>query len=93
MEREVYYPESFKAPEIWYTHTTEDWKGNKKVLTLLDRQGERNDSYHIAVNGHRVYYNKFGKLVLNETRWPLILGFSDAMRFWAKQYPRIGSCN
>ena len=89
LEREVSYPEYFEEPEVWYTHTTKNWKGNECTLTLLNRQGKRNDSYHIAVDGIQVYFNKSGKLVLNQTRWPLVLGLSDAMRFWAKQFPRI----
>ncbi len=89
LEREVLYPEYFKEPEIWYTHTTKDWKGNEHTLALLNRQGKRNDSYNIAFDGVQVYFNRFGSLVLNETRYPLVLGFSDAMRFMAKQFPRI----
>jgi len=61
------------------------------VLTLLNRQGKRNDSYHIAVNGAPLYYNKNGILVLSATRQPLVLGFSDALRFWAIQFPRIST--
>jgi hypothetical protein len=91
LENKVLYPEYFKEPDVWYTHTTKDWRGNKLILTLLNRQGERNDSYNIAVNGIQIYFNKKGKLVMNETRWPLVLGFSDSMRFWAKQFIRISS--
>lgn len=85
----MFYPEGFEEPNIWYTHETINWLGKKMTMTLLNRQGKRNDSYNIAVNGVQIYFNKKGKLVLNETRWPLTLGFSDAMRFWAKQFPRI----
>jgi len=93
MSRDIHYPELFEAPEVWYTHTTKDWRGIEKTLTLLNRQGKRNDSYHIAVNGVQVFFNKTGKFVLNETKWPLILGFSDAMRFWAMQFPRISTAD
>jgi hypothetical protein len=61
------------------------------TLRLLNREGKRNDSYNIEVNGDRVYFNKKGNLVLNQTRWPLILGFYESMLFWAKQFHRISS--
>lgn len=93
LERDILYPKYFDEPEIWYTHITKDWKGNKHTLTLLNRHGKRNDSYYIAFDGVQIYFNKKGHLVMNETRWPLILGFSDAMRFMAKQFPRISKQN
>lgn len=93
MAREMFYPEAFEEPDIWYIHETTDWLGRKMTMTLLNRQGKRNDSYNIAVNGVQLYYNRKDKLVFNETPWPLILGISDAMRFWAVQFPRISRRN
>ena len=48
----------------------------------------RDDSFYITFKGHQIYYNRAGKLVLNQTREPLKLGLSDAHRFLAKQVIR-----
>ena len=89
MAREVYYPEAFDEPEVWYTVTVESFTGEKVTMKLLNREGKRRDSYHIEVNGSQVYWNKAGKLVINATRLPLVIGISDAFRFLAKHFPRI----
>ncbi len=88
LEREIFYSEYFEEPEIWFSVTVENHNGEKHTMKLLNRQGKRNDSFHIALDDIPVYYNKFDNLVLNQTRSPLILGFSDAMRFMAKQFKR-----
>jgi len=89
LEYDVYYPDPFTEPDEWYKITVENHLGEKKVLTLLNRKGKRNDSYYLAMEGIQIFFNRFGNLVLNQTRWPLIMGFSDAMRFMAKQFPKI----
>jgi hypothetical protein len=89
MSREIYYPELFIEPDIWYTNTLSDSFGKQHIMRLLNREGKRNDSYIVEYMGHVVYVNRFGNLVLNETRQPLILGLAEAMRFMAKQFPRI----
>ena len=88
LEREIFYPEYFKEPEIWFSVTVENHNGEKHTMKLLNRQGKRNDSFHIAFDNIPIYYNRSGNLVLNQTRAPLILGFSDALRFMAKQFKR-----
>ena len=90
LEREIHYPEPFDGPDVWYTHTIKDHLGKEYTMRLLNREGKRNDSYHVEFNGDRVYFNKFGNLVLNQTRWPLILGFYNSMMFFAKQFTKIG---
>lgn len=89
LEREMFYPEPFIEPDVWYTHTIKDHYGKEYTMRLLNREGKRNDSYHVEFNGSKVYFNKFGSLVLNQTRWPLILGFYNSMMFFAKQFPKI----
>lgn len=89
LEREMFYPELFVEPDAWYTHSIKDHRGKEYTMRLLNREGERNDSYNIEFNGDRVYFNKFGNLVLNQTRKPLYLGFYNAMMFFAKQFPRV----
>jgi hypothetical protein len=89
LEREIYYPELFVEPDVWYENTLKDRFGKEHTMRLLNREGERNDSYIVEYMGHIVYVNRFGRLVLNETRKPLVLGLSESMRFMAKQFPRI----
>lgn len=89
LERKVYYPEEFIEPDVWYIHTIKDHHGKEHTMRLLNREGKRNDSYHVEFNGNKVYFNKLGNLVLNQTRWPLILGFYNSMMFFAKQFPKI----
>lgn len=89
LDIEMFYPEPFIEPEVWYTHRIKDHHGKEYTMRLLNREGKRNDSYHVEFNGDRVYFNKFGSLVLNQTRWPLVLGFYNAMMFFAKQFPKI----
>lgn len=83
MEREVHYPPS-KAGVSGKIETTIN--DIKYTLSLI--YYGRDDSFHIAFNGHRIYWNRAHKLVLNQTREPLILGLSDAHRFLAKQVIR-----
>jgi hypothetical protein len=89
LDRKMYYPEILIEPEAWYTHSIEDSFGKVYTMRLLNRPGERNDSYFVEFNGDRVYFNRFGNMVLNQTRVPLILGFYNSMMFFAKQFPKI----
>lgn len=61
---------------------------NNKTYTLSLIYYGRADSFYIAYKGHRIYWNRAHKLVLNQTREPLKLGLSDAHRFLAKQVIR-----
>ena len=88
LEAKIVYPEYFEEPEVWFSVTVENHAGQKHIMTLLNRQGKRNDSFHVAFDSMPIYYNKSDRLVLNQTRAPLILGFSDALRFMAKQFKR-----
>ena len=83
MEREVYYsPE--KEEVLGKIETTI----NDATYTLDLIYYGRADSFHIAFEGHQIYWNRSHKLVLNQTREPLMLGLSDAHRFLAKQVIR-----
>lgn len=83
MEREVYYPPD-KVEVLGEIKTTIN--GEEHILSLIHYG--RADSFLIAFDGIRLYYNKIGKLVLNATSRPLILGLSDAHRFMGKQIVR-----
>ena len=83
MEREVYYPPD-KIEVSGKIETTIN--GETYTLDLI--YYGRADSFYIAFKGHRIYYNQAKKLVLNQTREPLVLGLSDAHRFLAKQVTR-----
>lgn len=83
MEREIYYPLD-KVEVSGEIETTIN--GETYTLSLI--YYGRDDSFYIAFEGHQIYYNRVGKLVLNQTRAPLKLGLSDAHRFLAKQVIR-----
>jgi hypothetical protein len=89
LDIEIFYPEPFDEPNVWYTHIIKDHHNKEHIMRLLNRKGKRNDSYYVEWDGDRVYFNKFGNLVLNQTRWPLILGFHNALLFLSKQFPKI----
>lgn len=84
LEREVYYPPA-KVPVEFEIKTTCSG-GEEHTLSLIYKG--RADSFYIAFDGVQLYYNRFGNLVFNQTRWPLILGLSDAHRFMGKQIIR-----
>ena len=90
MDCEIFYPDIIDEPDVWYENTLKDRFGKEHTMRLLNRKGGRNDSYIVEYMGNIVYVNKFGNLVLNITRQPLVLGLAEAMRFMAKQFPRIG---
>jgi hypothetical protein len=83
LEREVHYPPE-KIEVSGEIKTTIN--GEEHILSLI--YYGRSDSFLIAFDGIRLYYNKVGKLVLNVTSRPLILGLSDAHRFMGKQIIR-----
>lgn len=83
LEREVHYPPERIGIEGEISTTV---NGTTHTLSLIFRG--RADSFYIAFDGCRLYYNRFGSLVFNVTRWPLILGLSDAHRFLGKQIIR-----
>lgn len=83
MEREIYYP----LEKIEVSGEIKTTINDKAYILSLIYYG-RADSFYIAFEGHRIYYNRTGKLVLNQTREPLKLGLSDAHRFLAKQVIR-----
>lgn len=83
LEREVHYPPERVRVEGEISTTV---NGRTHAVSLVYRG--RADSFYIAFDGCRLYYNKFGRLVFNVTRWPLILGLSDAHRFLGKQIIR-----
>lgn len=83
LEREAFYPPD-KIEVSGEISTTIN--GKTHTLSLIYKG--RADSFYIAFDGCRLYYNRFGKLVFNVTRWPLILGLSDAHRFLGKQITR-----
>jgi len=89
LDIEMHYPELLVEPDVWYTHPVIDHHGNKVTMRLLNRPGKRCDSYFIEFQGSQVYFNRFGNMVLNQTRWPLILGFYDSLMFFAKQFTKI----
>lgn len=83
LDQEVHYPpERVKVGGEISTTVN----GETHTLSLIYRG--RADSFYIAFDECRLYYNRFGKLVFNVTRWPLILGMSDAHRFLGKQIIR-----
>ena len=83
LEREVYYPPERIEVSGEISTTIND---KKHTVSLIWRG--RADSFYIAFDGCRLYYNRFGNLVFNVTRWPLTLGLSDAHRFLGKQIIR-----
>lgn len=83
LEREVIYPPD-KVEVSGEIRTTVN--GEEHILSLIYRG--RADSFYIAFDGIRLYFNRGGHLVMNQTRWPLILGLSDAHRFMGKQIIR-----
>ena len=83
LEREVYYPPE-RVEVSGEISTT--LNGEKHTVSLIYR-GQA-DSFYIAFDGCRLYYNRFGNLVFNVTPRPLILGLSDAHRFLGKQIIR-----
>jgi hypothetical protein len=83
MEREVFYPP--ERIEISGEIST-TINGEAHTVSLIYKG--RADSFYIAFDGYRLYYNRYGSLVFNVTRWPLILGLSDAHRFLGKQIIR-----
>ena len=83
LEREVYYPP--KRIKVGGEIST-TVNGKTHTVSLIYKG--RADSFYIAFDGCRLYYNRFGSLVFNVTRWPLILGLSDAHRFLGKQIIR-----
>lgn len=83
IEREVIYPPD-KIEVSGKIRTTIN--GEEHILSLIYKG--RADSFYIAFDGIRLYFNKVGKLVMNTTPRPLILGLSDAHRFMGKQIIR-----
>lgn len=83
LEREIIYPPD-KIEVSGDIRTTIN--GEEHILSLIYRG--RADSFYISFDGIRLYFNRAGKLVMNPTRWPLILGLSDAHRFMGKQIIR-----
>ena len=83
LEREIFYPPE-RIEVSGEISTTIN--GETHTLSLIYRG--RADSFYIAFDGCRLYYNKRGKLVFNITPRPLILGISDAHRFLGKQIIR-----
>jgi hypothetical protein len=83
LEREVHYPPC-KVEVSGDIRTTIN--GEEHTLSLIHRG--RADSFYIAFDGVRLYFNRAGNLVVNPTRWPLILGLSDTHRFMGKQIIR-----
>ena len=84
LEREIIYPPEKVPVEFEIKTSCND--GEEHTLSLIYKG--KADSFYIAFDGCRLYYNRLGNLVLNQTRWPLILGLSDAHRFLAKQIIR-----
>ena len=84
LEREVIYPPDKAKVEFEIKTSCND--GEEHILSLIYKG--RADSFYIAFNGCQLYYNRSGNLVFNQTRWPLILGLSDAHRFMSKQIIR-----
>lgn len=82
-QREVYYPPDKVSIDGVIETTINDIKYTLSLIYY-----GRADSFYIAYNGHRIYWNRAHKLVLNQTREPLKLGLSDAHRFLAKQVIR-----
>ena len=83
LEREVYYPPERIKVEGEISTTV---NGETHTVSLIYKG--RADSFYIAFDGCQLYYSRFGNLVFNVTRWPLILGVSDAHRFLGKQIIR-----
>jgi hypothetical protein len=71
--------EAYKEPEIDYWY-------------LKDHDGEgRGDQYKISYKGKDVFYNKSKKLVLNDTKWPVIMGLYKAFNLMSSKLGRV-SC-
>lgn len=83
LEREAFYsPE--KVPVSGTIETTINETSHSLSLIYKGQA----DSFYIAFDGVQLFYNRRGKLVLNSTPYPLILGLSDAHRFMGKQIVR-----
>jgi hypothetical protein len=83
LEREIFYP----PDKIKVSGEISTIINGKTHTVSLIYKG-RADSFYIAFDGCRLYYNRQGNLVFNETRCPLVLGLSDAHRFLGKQIVR-----
>lgn len=83
LRREILYPPDKMEVSGEISTTIND---ETHTLSLIYKG--RADSFYIAFDGVQLFYNRRGKMVLNQTPYPVILGLSDAHRFMGKQIIR-----
>ena len=70
--------EAYKTPQIDYWY-------------LSDHKGEgRIDQYRLSYNGKDIFYNKSKHLVLNDTKWPVIMGLYKSFNLMSAKLGRTG---
>jgi len=69
--------------------TDYDFGEKEYVFELLYYKHGRTDQYLIKVNGQQLYYNRRGKIVLNPTPNPVIMGLHEVYKLAMSKFHRI----
>lgn len=66
-----------------------DFDGREYHFELLYYKYGRTDQYMVRVNGKQLHYNRRGRIVLNQTSKPVIMGLHAAHKLAMSKFYRI----
>jgi hypothetical protein len=79
----------FKAVRKRIVITDYDFDEEEYVFELLYFKYGRTDQYLVRVNGKQLYYNRRGKIVLNHTAKPVVMGLHAVHKLTMSKFHRI----
>ena len=80
---------TFKDVRKEFTIKDHDFNGEEYHFELLYYKYGRSDQYMIRVNSKKLYYNRHGRIVLNQTAKPVIMGLHAAHKLAMSKFHRI----
>ena len=85
------YPPILNFKEVRKSIVITDYDFNEEeyVFELLYYKYGRMDQYLIRVNGKQLYYNRRGKIVLNQTSKPVVMGLTAVHKLAMSKFHRI----
>ncbi|MCK5611742.1 hypothetical protein KAR91_58275 [Candidatus Pacearchaeota archaeon] len=66
-----------------------DFNGKEYLFELLYYKYGRTDQYLVRVNSKQLYYNRRGRIVLNQTAKPVVMGLHAAHKLAMSKFHRI----
>jgi hypothetical protein len=79
----------FKEVRKEWVMKDHDFGGKEYHFELLYYKYGRADQYLVRVNGKKLYYNRRGKIVLNQTARPVIMGLHSVHKLAMSKFHRV----